>query len=126
MPIFVTKGAKLKCSMGDSISEFNVIHASKVVYLHGENLGNIMNNKPMLNIKACGMCQSLANPSVAAATSVAMGVLTPMPCIPNTTSPWMKGKMNVLVKGQPALMDDCKLMCACGGVIEVVDNGQEL
>lgn len=124
MPTFVCKGAKLKCSMGDAISEFNVLHPIKPVYLHGENLGNIMDYKPMLNIKPCGMCRSLANPTVAAATSAAMGTLTPMPCIPNTTSPWIKGKMNVLVKGQPALMDDCKLMCAWGGVIEIVDSGQ--
>ena len=127
MPDFVCKGAKLKCSMGDYISEFNVIHPQKVVSLHGENQGNIMDNKPVLNISSCGMCSSLANPIVASATLAAMGVLMPMPCIPNTAAnPWVKGKNNVLIKGQPALMDDCKLMCMWGGTIEIVDTGQNL
>ena len=125
MSTFVCKGAKLSCSMGDSLSEFNVIHPFKVVYLHGENFANIMDNKPMVNIKPFGMCRSLANPTVASATAAAMGTLTPMPCMPNTTAPWIKGKMNVLIKGQLALMDDCKLMCMWGGVIEVVDSGQK-
>jgi hypothetical protein len=47
-----------------------------------------------------------------------------MPCVPNTTSPWLNGKMNVFVKGQPALMDNSKLFCAWGGIIEITDPGQ--
>jgi hypothetical protein len=125
MPTFVCKGAKLKCSMGDTLSEFNVTHPIKSVSLHGGTFGNIMDNKPMLNIGSCGMCCSLSNPAVAAATAAAMGILTPMPCIPNTMSPWMKGKTDLLIKGQPALMDDSKLTCMWGGTIEIIDNGQK-
>ncbi|MGL4604236.1 MAG: hypothetical protein ACRCU9_08815 [Iodobacter sp.] len=36
----------------------------------------------MLNIMPIGTCMSPATPMVAAATAAAMGVLTPMPCIP--------------------------------------------
>lgn len=125
MPSFVCKGAKLRCSMGDSVSELNVIHPTKIVYLHGENFGNITDNKPMVNIKPFGMCRSLSNPSVASATAASFGILTPMSCMPNTPSAWLKGKTNVLIKGQPALMNDCKLLCMWGGTIEVLDPGQK-
>ena len=45
------------------------------------------------------------------------GRLQKMPCIPNTTMPWMLAKMNTLVGGKPALLDSSKLMCMWCGVI---------
>ena len=50
---------------------------------------NIMDHIPMsADIMPFGMCISPSNPTVASATAAAMGVLTPMPCIPNTPAPW--------------------------------------
>jgi hypothetical protein len=71
-----------------------------------------------------GVCRSLANPTVAAATSAALGVLTPMPCIPATSSPWVPGAPTVLLGNQPSLDNTCKLMCNWAGVIQVVSPGQ--
>ena len=85
---------------------------------------NIMDNKPFVNIIPFGMCSSLANPTVAAATSAALGVLTPMPCIPNTVAPWVPGSPTVMVGGMPALSNSSKLMCMWGGVINIVSPGQ--
>jgi hypothetical protein len=85
---------------------------------------NIMDHVPMMNIMPFGMCQSMANPMVAAATSAAMGVLTPMPCIPATSSPWMPGAPTVMLANMPALNNSSKLMCMWAGVIEVVSPGQ--
>ena len=75
----------------------------------------IMDNKP----PTFGRCASLANPTVAAATAAALGVLTPMPCIPVTPAPWAPGAPTVLVCGKPLLNNTSKLICAYGGVIQV-------
>jgi hypothetical protein len=87
-------------------------------------IATIMDNKPMANIMPFGMCQSMANPQVAAATAAALGVLTPMPCIPNTTAPWVPGSPTVLIGNFPALNNSCKLMCMWGGVIQINNPGQ--
>jgi hypothetical protein len=86
---------------------------------------NIMDHIPMKNIMPFGACRSPANPQVAAATAAAMGVLTPMPCIPATTTPWIAGAPTVLLDGMPALNNTSKLMCMWAGVIEVVNPGQQ-
>ena len=83
-----------------------------------------MDNKPMVNILPFGMCQSMANPMVAAATAAALGVLTPMPCIPVTTAPWIVGAPTVLIGNMPALNDSAKLMCNWGGIIQFSNAGQ--
>jgi hypothetical protein len=70
------------------------------------------------------MCISLANPVVASATAAALGVLTPMPCIPATAAPWVPGAPTVMIANQPALDDTSKLMCIWAGVIEVTYAGQ--
>jgi hypothetical protein len=70
------------------------------------------------------MCTSLANPTVAVATAAALGVLTPMPCVPATTAPWMLGAPTVLLGGMPALDNTAKLICMWAGVIQVVAPGE--
>jgi hypothetical protein len=61
---------------------------------------------------------------VAAATAAALGVLTPMPCIPVPTGPWVPGVPTVLITNIPAIDNTCKLMCAWGGVIAFSTPGQ--
>src|SRR5580658_1448501 len=85
---------------------------------------NIMDNIPLVNIMPFGMCMSPANPMVAAATAAAMGVLTPMPCIPMTVAPWVPGAPTVLLGEMPTLDDTSQLMCMWGGVITFVDPGE--
>jgi hypothetical protein len=71
-----------------------------------------------------GACTSLANPAVAAATAAALGVLTPMPCVPVPAGPWLPGAPKTLLKGAPALDMTSKLMCAWGGAIQIINPGQ--
>jgi len=84
----------------------------------------IMDYKPMVNIPTFGMCQSPANPQVAAATAAALGVLTPQPCIPMTTAPWTPGATKVTIKGNPALTDSSQCMCNWAGSISITSAGQ--
>jgi hypothetical protein len=70
-----------------------------------------------------GVCKSLANPAVAAATAAAMGVLTPMPCVP-VTSPWVPSTPQILVGGPPIINLGDITMCSFGGVITIVAPGQ--
>ena len=79
---------------------------------------------PNVNTGPFGMCQSPANPQVAAATAAAMGVLTPQPCVPMTTAPWMPGSTCVTIGGMAALTDSCQLLCNWGGQIQVTSPGQ--
>lgn len=122
MGLCVCGGATLSCSFGVAPSVMNVLPVSRV--MSAMALASIMDNIPMVNILPFGMCNSMANPMVAAATAAAMGVLTPMPCIPVTTAPWMPGVPTVLIGNKPALDNNCRLMCNWGGVIQVVNPGQ--
>lgn len=122
MSQLVCMGALLQCSFGVAPSSLVVLPANKV--LSGTPAATIMDNKPMANIMPFGMCNSIANPMVAAATAAALGVLTPMPCIPATAAPWVPGSPTVLIGGMPALNNTSKLMCNWAGIIQVVSPGQ--
>jgi hypothetical protein len=118
----VVMGAMLQCSFGVAPSSLVVLPTNKVMGM--TPAANIMDNVPLLNIPPFGMCQSLANPTVAAATAAALGVLTPMPCVPATAAPWVPGCPTVLVGNMPALESNSKCMCSWGGVIQIVTPGQ--
>ncbi len=118
MPSQVSATATLQCTFGAAPSTLMVLPKNRVL-AEGPPAANIMDHIPMVNILPFGMCQSPANPMVAAATAAAMGVLTPMPCIPATASPWIVGAPTVLLGGMPTLDNVSKCMCNWGGVISV-------
>lgn len=122
MPQQVCMGASLQCSFGAAPSSLVVLPVHRT--LTGTPAATIMDHVPLLNVMPFGVCSSLANPTVAAATAAALGALTPMPCIPLTAAPWAPGAPNVLIGNLPALNSMSKLMCQWGGVIQVVSPGQ--
>jgi len=124
MAMNVCHGAMLKCSFGAAPSSM-VVLPMNMVMTSNVPAANIMDHVPMMNIMPFGTCSSLANPTVAAATAAAMGALTPMPCIPATTSPWVPGAPTVILANQPALNDTSQLMCMWAGVIQVKSPGQQ-
>ena len=123
MPLQVCMGAMMQCSFGMAPSSLVVLPTNKVMTNMVPD-ANIMDHIPMVNIMPFGMCQSPSNPVVAAATAAALGVLTPMPCIPATPAPWIAGAPTVLLGNFPSLDNVSQLMCIWGGVITFNDAGE--
>jgi len=127
MPMQVCMGAMMQCSFGMAPSSLVVIPAApsmKMTFTNQMPDANIMDHVPMMNIMPFGMCMSPTNPTVAAATAAALGVLTPMPCIPNTPAPWVTGAPTVLLGNMPTLDNVSTLMCIWGGVIQFTSPGE--
>lgn len=117
----VVMGAMLQCSFGLAPSSLLPLPMPRVM-IEGRPAATISDIAPMVNIPPFGMCSSLANPTVAAATSAALGVLTPMPCVPVTT-PWKPGAIKTFIGGKPALVSGSTCNCAWGGIIQVINPG---
>ncbi len=123
MPLQVCMGAMMQCSFGMAPSSLVVLPTNRVLTNQMPD-ANIMDHIPMTNIMPFGMCMSIANPVVASATAAALGVLTPMPCIPATPAPWVAGAPTVLLGNFPSLDNVSQLMCMWAGVITFVDAGE--
>ena len=123
MPLQVVSGATLQCSMGTAPSSLVVLPTNRVI-TGGQPAATIQDHVPMVNIMPFGMCTSLANPAVASATAAALGVLTPMPCVPVTPAPWTPGSSTVLIANIPALNQPSKCNCTWAGVIRVTTPGE--
>ena len=125
MPFLVVNGATLKCPMAAPPGTTSMI----VTPVHRVQAGNqpaanISDFAPMANVPSFGMCMSLKNPQVAAATSAAQGVLTPQPCLPAIVAPWSPGSSTVMLDNLPALNDTSTCQCLWGAAIMVAYAGQ--
>lgn len=120
----VVMGAALQCSFGAAPSSLIVIPKGPPDLTGGPAAATIMDYAPIANIPPFGVCSSLANPTVASATAAALGVLTPMPCIPVIPAPWTPGSPTVLINNFPALNSTSKCFCTWGGVIQITYPGQ--
>ncbi|MDT5131936.1 MAG: hypothetical protein QOE41_1247 [Mycobacterium sp.] len=115
----VVTGATLQCSMGATPSTF----AASGAQVSATTPAGVITDAAPGNVPPFGLCQSPANPQVAAATSAAGGTLTPQPCQPVLT-PWTPGAAQVSTGGVPALDDASQCTCAWAGTISVTDAGQ--
>ena len=122
MGIAVASGAMLTCSFGAAPGTLTVLPANRVM-ADGVPMANVMDHTPNVNIAPFGMCTSLANPQVAAATSAAQGVLTPQPCLPVTTAPWVPGAVQVQVGSGQALTSSSTCQCMWAGTITISNPG---
>lgn len=123
MSFCLCTGATLSCPFGAAPAPFSALPAPRVMI--GTMPAGVMTDMaPAVNLPPFGLCSSLSNPTVASATAAAMGALTPMPCVPVPTGPWLNPVPGVLVGGRPAISDGSRLMCAWGGQISVQFAGQ--
>lgn len=116
MKPLMVQGTFLKCSFGNVPTPMMVLPDKKVNSMLPVAVKS--DHVPFLNILPFGMCSNPANPLVAAATAAALGVLTPMPCIPCTLQEWTNACAKVKVRGTEALNVDAKLSCLFGGSIQ--------
>lgn len=105
--------AMCTCSFGAAPAPL-MVTSQQTVMMCNMPAGTIMDNK----FPTFGMCSNPANPTVAAATAAALGVLTPMPCVPLTVAPWAPGAPTVMVCNKPLLNNTSKLICGYGGIIQ--------
>ena len=78
------------------------------VFLKGEAQANIMDSKPILNIRSFGVCK-----------------ITQVACVPATGVPWVNMQStNLMIEGFPALIEDAVTFCAIGGIIKINNSGQ--
>ena len=121
----VRSGAQLKCSFGQAPSALTVVPMGPPVETGRQPAGRIDTTIPMANIAPFGLCMTPTNPEVASATAAAGGTLTPMPCLPIIPAPWTPGALKAKISGVSALTSTCTCLCQWGGVITVVEPGQE-
>ena len=124
MSLQVVNGAQMMCTFGTSPASLMVLPINRTMVAQ-QPKATIQDFIPMVNIMPFGMCMSPANPQVAAATSAALGVLTPQPCIPATSSPWAPGAVTVEIDNQVALDNLSMCNCMWAGVISITDPGQQ-
>ncbi len=122
MPPVVAMSAMAQCAMGATI-QIVVLPVNRVM-TSSLPAATAMDQVPFMNLVPAGVCTSMANPAVAAATAAAFGVLTPMPCTPVPAGTWVPGSVRVMFNKKPALNNTCTLMCSYGGSIMITNPGQ--
>jgi len=125
MPPVVVNTAMLSCTMGlGPPMALAAIPRGSPVTAGGQQVATIADAIPMANIPTFGMCNSPANPAVVAATAAALGVHTPMPCLPVPVGPWAPGSSKVVLSGVPVLTAPSTCQCSWAGTISVGMPGQ--
>ena len=120
----VVNGALLTCSFGVAPCQLMVIPTSRV-FISNQPVASIADCIPMVNIKSFGMCNTMTNHTVAAATAAKLGVFTPMPCIPVIATPWISTKPTLMSSSSGILLQSSDIcMCAYGGIIKILFSGQ--
>ncbi|ANF97583.1 DUF4280 domain-containing protein [Paenibacillus bovis] len=122
---YVVAGAILSCSHGTQPTRLKRPF-SHGVYVKNKAQMNIGDYLPGTNISSFGNCSCLQNPAVQSSNMVDIYGVKKAPCVPVLTRPWLNGKSDVLIEGQPALTHNCTHQCLYGGNIKIEDDGQEL
>jgi hypothetical protein len=113
----VCTGAALQGSMGTTPATFSASGPAVTV----PSAASVTSDISPPSIAGFGLCMSMANPQVAAASSAG---LVPQPCVPVIPAPWSPGSTKVTIGGIPALDDASQCLCTWAGTITVSSAGQ--
>lgn len=119
--VVVTGGTAL-CTFGTMPGVISA-GAQKKVLIEGKPAATILDFNAQC-ITPFGLCTTLTNPAVQAATAAALGVLTPQPCAFMPAGTWRPSKLTVQAGGSPVLTTECQGNCIYGGCIAVTNPGQ--
>ena len=100
----VATGATVQCSFGTVPATFSATG----VKVHATTAAGVVSDVTPSNVPPFGLCTSLSNPQVAAASSA--GPVVPQPCVP-VLQPWSPGSSAVTIGGVKAL--DSSSQCSC-------------
>jgi hypothetical protein len=110
--------------MGVGPTTLNVVPKGAAITACELPMATITDNIPLVNIPPFPLCNSIANPIVAAATAAKLGVFTPAACLPLIPAPWTPGAPTVLVNGNPVINQTSMCICAYGGEISITEPSQ--
>jgi len=113
---YVVRGAKIRCNKGSLIKRINLA-ASHGSYSNGNPIMNENDNVVGENISAFGICKGgcPANGSSEKTKKCQVKIL----------KKWMNTKEDSLIDGIPALVTKSVLICAYGGKINFISDGQD-
>ena len=123
MSQLIATGGSCMCTFGTAPGTLTSTNNTTVL-VEGKPAMVMTDSAAMVNITPFGLCKSPLNPSTAALTAAAFGVLTPGPCIPTPAGIWIPTKPNVICMTSPVLVNNSFLPCAFGGIIKVNIPGQ--
>ena len=118
MGFMATTGSLAKCSFGMAPMPLTFLPTSMTIAC-GMPVGACTDCIPFLNVPPFALCTSLCNPTTAALTAAALGVLTPGPCIPVPVGMWIPTAPTTMVMTGPVITNSSMLPCAYGGMISI-------
>ena len=116
MDKYVCEGDSVNCSMGSAPCKIKVVSNDKL-FVENKKVATV-NDYKIPSISGFGMCKSMSNPKVEAATAAANGVLQPQPCEPVINSSW-SGNTKLCAKGIMAITDKSHNKCLYAGNLSV-------
>ena len=124
MPLPLCTGTMLSCTMSLTPTAFIANPLPGAPMINGAVPAATIDQVLLTNIPTFGMCNSPTNPAVVAATTAALGVPTPAPCVPMPTPPgWAPPSLVAKVNMIPLATVASKCICALGGLISVAVPG---
>jgi len=123
---YVVRGAKIKCDHGSHKRRIN-LPVSHGGYVNEKPIMNETDTEANKNITYLGICNSGKNPSNEKICLINEKgqTIEGKKCCPKILSTWLKTKGDTKAEGKAVLTNESQLICAYGGKITFVNDGQK-